>query len=294
MKAIFRKEMADYFTSIRILIMFLLVLFISGVALFAAFRGIRGTGSEEFVFLRLFTTEIPGFPLASLLTFVNFSALFFIPIIGITLGFDAINSEHSGRTLSRILSQPVFRDNVINGKFLASIATLSIIMTVAILLVSGFGLRMIGVPPSSEEIFRIFISLFLAFIFGAFWVVLAILFSVLFRSIASSLLSLLALWMFFSFGVFIIALAIPPEISLVLLQFSPNWLFALASGVLVQPQLGAGIILEIIGSTIEPNPLSLGQSILLVWPHLTILISLTLICFAISYVVFMRQEIRTT
>ncbi len=220
MKAIFRKEMADYFTSIRILILFLLVLFISGVALFAAFSGIRGTGSGEFVFLRLFTTEIPEFPLASLLTFVNFSALFFIPIIGITLGFDVINSEHSGRTLSRILSQPVFRDNVINGKFLASIATLSIMMTFAILLVSGFGLRMIGVPPSSEEIFRLFIYLFLTIIYGAFWVGLAILFSVLFRSIASSLLSSLALWMFFSFGVFIIALAIPPEISLVLLQFS--------------------------------------------------------------------------
>ena len=80
MKAIFRKEMADYFTSIRVLILFLLTLFISGLALFAAYKGIRGTGSEGFVFLRLFTTQIPDFPFAFLLTFGNFNALFLIPI----------------------------------------------------------------------------------------------------------------------------------------------------------------------------------------------------------------------
>ncbi len=294
MKAVFRKQMADYFNSIRCLILFLLVLFISGLALFAAYTGIRGSGSEGFVFLRLFTTGLPEFPLAFLLTFVNFTALFFIPILGIALGFDAINSEHSGRTMSRILSQPIFRDSVINGKFLASIATLSIMMIVAVLIVSGLGLRMIGVPPSSEEVIRLFIYLVLTITYGAFWVGLAILFSVLFRSIATSLLSSLALWIFFSFGVLVLALAIPEGISLVLLQFSPNWLSTQASAVLLQPQLGAGILLEMIGSPIKAEPLSLSQSLLLVWPHLTLSVSITLICFAISYVVFMRQEIRAT
>jgi len=43
-----------------------------------------------------------------------------------------------------------------------------------------------------------------------------------------------------------------------------------------------------------PNPLSLGQSILLIWPHITSLVSLSAICFAISYVLFMKQEIRAT
>ena len=38
--------------------------------------------------------------------------------------------------------------------------------------------------------------------------------------------------------------------------------------------------------------LSLGQSILLVWPHLVGLLALTFAAFAISYVGFMRQEIR--
>jgi ABC-2 type transport system permease protein len=293
MKTVFRKEMADHFSSIRVFILFLLTLFVSGLALFATYQGIRGTESDGFVFLRIFTTQIPDFPFAFLLVFGNFNALFFIPIIGIILGFDTVNSEQSGRTLSRILSQPIFRDSVINGKFLASITTLSIMIVTSVLLISGFGLRLIGVPPSSEEIIRLFLYIVLAIIYGGFWVGLAMLFSVLFRSTATSILFSLFVWIVFSFGVFIVALAVPEQSSL-LLQFSPNWLFAMASGVLTQPQLGAGIVLELVGSSIKPNPLSLGQSLLLVWPHLTLLVSITLICFAISYVVFMKREIRST
>ncbi|MBW2121526.1 MAG: ABC transporter permease, partial [Deltaproteobacteria bacterium] len=41
------------------------------------------------------------------------------------------------------------------------------------------------------------------------------------------------------------------------------------------------------------GPLSLDQSILLVLPYIISLIAITAVCFAISYVVFMRQEIRS-
>jgi ABC-2 type transport system permease protein len=49
---------------------------------------------------------------------------------------------------------------------------------------------------------------------------------------------------------------------------------------------------ELLSSRFQ-NPLPLGQSIIVVFPHMTALIALTLICFAISYAVFMMQEIRT-
>ncbi|HEX9898076.1 MAG TPA: hypothetical protein VGC81_02565, partial [Candidatus Methylomirabilis sp.] len=42
------------------------------------------------------------------------------------------------------------------------------------------------------------------------------------------------------------------------------------------------------------NPLPLGQSALIVAPHLVSLVAITLICFAICYGCFMRQEIRST
>ncbi|RLC72726.1 MAG: ABC transporter permease, partial [Chloroflexi bacterium] len=37
----------------------------------------------------------------------------------------------------------------------------------------------------------------------------------------------------------------------------------------------------------------LGQSLLIVWPQMVSLIALTVVCFAVSYIIFMRQEIRS-
>ncbi len=312
MTAIIRKELADYFTGIRVPVLFLLVLLASGAALFAVHQGIRGTASEGFVFLRLFTTAGNILPSLS-----SFMALFFVPLVGIALGFDAVNSERSGGTLSRILAQPVYRDSIINGKFIAGIFTLGIMVATILLLVAGYGLRMIGVPPNAEEVIRIFIYLALTIIYGAFWVSLSILFSVLFRRIAASLLVTVAIWLFFSFFMLMIAPAIAnglapvvgntqaeilrnAEMQQMILRFSPNTLFGEAATVLLHP-----VILEtnmgLIGALASgqaaymiDNPLNLGQSLLVIWPHLTSLVSLSVICFAISYVVFMRQEVRAT
>ena len=41
------------------------------------------------------------------------------------------------------------------------------------------------------------------------------------------------------------------------------------------------------------SPLSIGQSVMVVWPQFVALVALSIICFAVSYVVFMRQEIRS-
>jgi len=294
MATIFRKEMADYFTSIRIVILFLLVFGASAAGLFASFQGIRAVGADTgFVFLKLFTTS--GGAIPSLTTFIAL----FVPIIGIALGFDAINSERSSGTLSRILSQPIYRDNVINAKFLAGIATLFIMIFATLLIVSGYGLRMIGVPPNSEEIIRIFLYLILTVIYGAFWMGLAILFSVLFRKIATSLLSSIGLWLFFGFfwvSLIVPAIAKTTEASLLLQRISPHTLFGEATTVLLLPiWRGAGLLTA--GEEIQYmllNPLSLGQSMLIVWPHIIGLIGITALCFAASYVLFMRQEIRAT
>ena len=307
MITIIRKELADYFTSIRIFILFLLVFLASAAALYASYQGIRGIEpGTGFVFLKLFTTSGGVIP-----SLVTFTALF-VPIIGIALGFDAINSERSGGTLSRILSQPVYRDNVINAKFLAGIVTLSIMMAVTVLVVSGYGLRMIGVPPSAEEIIRLFLYLVLTIVYGAFWMGLAILFSVLFRRTATSLLSSIALWLLFSFFILLIAPFIAniiapvtsgaeaelirnAEVKQMVQRFSPNVLFQEATAVLLLPEVRSlGIVSLGERTYMLLNPLSLGQSMLIIWPQLTSLISLTAVCFAISYVLFMRQEIRPT
>lgn len=305
---IFWKELADHFSSKRFIILFLLV-YLAGIsAIYVAAQTIRAevTETTEFVFLMLFTTS--GGVLPPFLVFLAF----FIPIVGIALGFDAVNSEKTSGNLSRLLSQPVYRDSVINGKFLAGLVTLSLLVTSIIAIVAGMGLRMIGVPPSSEEVLRLIIFLLVSIVYGAFWLALANLFSLFFERTATSALAAIALWIFLFFFLFIIsgfiADAIVPvsqdspaelivrheEVRGAIQRISPSTLYEEAVTVLLVPMVRSlSPLLVAETAKMLPNPLPFGQSLLLVWPHVTSLIALSALCFAASYVKFMREEIRS-
>jgi len=204
MIAVFRKELADHLVSKRFFILFILVLLAAIFATYVATQTIRGAVSPttEFVFLKIFTTSGEALP-----SFLFFLSLF-IPIMSIALGFDAINSERSSGNLSRLLSQPIYRDAVINGKFLAGLAILAIMIVSVIAIIAGLGLRIVGVPPGSEEVLRLIVFAVVSILYGAFWMALAILFSVLFKSATTSMLASIGLWLFFLLFMSVIAGAI--------------------------------------------------------------------------------------
>jgi len=311
---VFYKELADAFSRWRFIILFALVLIAGVFAIYVAAESISeavGKAETELVFLKLFTTS--GETMPSFLTFI----VFFVPIVGVALGFDAINSERNSGTLSRLLSQPIYRDAVINGKFLAGIVTIGILMTSIILLVAGVGLRMIGGPPGPEEVWRLIFFLAATIVYGAFWLGLAMLFSIFFRRVATSALAAIAVWIFFIFFMLMfagfIADIIAPvdqssayqetvrnaQLQIMAMRASPITLYQEAVTVLLVPGLRTmGQMLQLLTSGVSewmlPNPLSLDQSLLIVWPHLVALIALTVVCFAISYIKFMREEIRST
>jgi ABC-2 type transport system permease protein len=318
--AVFRKELTDHLTSKRFIILFVLIFLAAIFATYIAFQNIRSvvTPTTEFIFLNLFTTSVKEWPFL-LPPFLFFISLF-IPIIGIALGFDAINSERASGNLSRLLSQPIYRDSVINGKFLAGLAVLSIMIASVIAIVAGLGLRMIGVPPSAEEVLRLIVFALISIIYGAFWMALAVLFSILFKSAATSMLASIALWvfLFFFMSAFpiipgVIANAAVPidqnsslemitknaEIYSIIARISPSTLYGEAvAAILSVPEVGSpGFLTLMVISTFiagrMPTPLPFSQSLLLVWPQLVSIIALAAICFAISYIRFMREEIRS-
>jgi ABC-2 type transport system permease protein len=311
--AVFWKELADYFNSKRFIILSLLIYLAGIAAIYVAAQNIRTgiTEDTQFIFLRLFIVSGENLPFS----FPVFLSLF-IPIVGIALGFDAINSERTSGNLSRILSQPLYRDSVVNGKFLAGLVTLSILVVGIVILVGGMGLRMIGVPPTAEEILRLVGFIFVSIIYGAFWMALALLFSVSFGRTATSALASIALWIFVFLFVSLIARAIAgavvpidqnssfdliarnDEIYRTISRISPSTLYGETVQVLLLPEMGNPsstlMLLNIYAGGMTPTPLSLGQSLLLVWPQLTSLIALTALCFAGSYIKFMHEEIRAT
>jgi len=313
MWTIARKELADQFSSTRFLLLFSLILMVALITSYMAATHIRealeGVAKPSHVFLLMFTT--PG-KFISLTQFIAF----FGPLLGIIMGFDAINRERQLRTLSKVLSQPVFRDDVINGKFLAGIITIGIVVAAMILLVTGMGMLAVGVEPGPEEIGRLLIYLLITAAYVAFWLGLAILFSIIFRSLATSALAAGAVWVLFSFfngfASDLVANAVAPvdnprdpeqivaheRASETASLVSPVVLYSEATGVVLDPfrRSRSGVVmmgmLEQLSLERFQSPLPLDQSILVAWPYLTLLVGTTLAVFWLAYWVFMRQEVR--
>src|SRR5690606_34327791 len=187
------KEAADHLTSVRLWLLEGLMLLAAGGAVYAASGRIRDTVSEDpFLFLSLFT--VAREPLPSFVVFLGF----LVPLVAIALGFDAVNGEHSRRTLSRLLAQPIYRDALLIGKFLAGLVTLAVAFATLWLLVVGLGLLMLGLPPSGEEVLRGLAFLGVTLAYGGVWLALAMLFSVVFRQQATAALAALAVWLLFA------------------------------------------------------------------------------------------------
>ncbi len=304
------KEISDTVKSWKFIILVALVLLTCLGSLYAALSDFSaaikgGRGDDNFFFLKLYTHSNGTVP--SFLVFVSFLG----PLLGISMGFDSINTEQNKGTLSRLLAQPIYRDYILNAKFIASLSILSALFIGLSLLVLGFGLIFIGIPPTADELLRIFVYSIINIIYVGFWLNLSILFSVKFRQSATSALAGISVWLFFTvfYGMIvnIIAQGIAParfisEYQMVnferfvqnLMRFNPGQLFNDVTTTLLQPSvrsLGPLTTEQTIGAI--PNPLPLGQSLLLVWPQVFALISGTLLFFAIAYTLFMRREIRS-
>ena len=317
LRAIFRKELEDHFSSARFILLLTVILMVSLVTAYMVGSGLKkemeGYAKPSMVFLLLFTSTGALFSLAQFIAF-------FGPLIGMVLGFDAINRERSSSTLSKLVSQPIYRDSVINGKFLAGLTTIALMLVAIVLLISGIGLWVLGVVPGWDEVGRLLLYLVISIVYIGFWLAVSILFSTLFRGMATSALASLALWIFLAFFMGLIASLsanalspIPPgagsDAQAVINQertremvasLSPITLYSGAYATILDPMRKTTRSLILMGPWERlsisrfQNPLPLWQSALIVMPHLVSLVAVTVICFAICYACFMRQEIRST
>lgn len=245
--------------------------------------------------------------LPNFVTFVSFLG----PLMGIALGFDAVNSERNKGTLSRLMSQPIYRDDFITAKFTASLLLVAVVIFALGFLVMGLGLFTIGYPPTPEEFWRVLLFLATAVVYVGFWLNLSLLFSIRFRQAATSALAGIALWIFFtvfySLILNLVARAVAPaetaaaeqlvryqQTMQLFSRLSPAELFTEATTTILMPgvrTLGPLTMEQVVGAI--PSPLPLAQSLLLIWPHLTGLAAATMVCFGVSYYLFMRQEVRS-
>lgn len=304
--AVVAKETADHLSSARMRILEALVFLTAIASAYAAILTIRATiGESPFLFLRLLT--LAKEPLPSFIALLGF----LIPLVAIALSFDAINSEFNRRTLSRVLAQPIYRDALLLGKFLAGLLSLTVGLISLWLLVLGLGLLLLGLPPSTEEMARMLGFLVATIAYGGVWLALALLFSVIFRAPATAALAALGTWLVMSLFWSVITpivttlIAGPAEGVLgprlaflqtqtIIDRLSPNTLYAETALALLQPStraLGPVLISQLQGALLGA-PLPVSQSFILIWPQLTGLVAAMIVIFAVAYILFQRQEIR--
>lgn len=305
--AVVLKEYADHLSSVRMRILEGLILVVAVATVYAAAQSLRQTvGEDPFIYLKLLTTSQD--PLPSFVAFMGF----LIPLTGIALAFDAVNGEYNRRTMSRLLAQPIYRDAVLMGKFLAGLLTMATTLLGLWLLVTGLGILRLGVIPEAREVGRGLFFLLATLAYGGVWMALAMLFSVTYRQPATSAMATLAVWLFFAVFWEIVVRLLSNVAALVLMRggtenelaliqiqlflsrLSPNTLYSETVLALLNPDvraLGPVLITQLEGA-VRGTMLPLWQSLVLAWPQFTALIAAVILLFAYAYILFQRQEVR--
>ena len=299
------KEFGDHLLSARFLVLVVVLGLAAAIPLYFAAAAIRDVASQvsdaQAIFIALFwlAPDVGSqFTLPSVTGFLAYVA----PLLGLAFAFDAINGERAEGTLPRLLSQPIHRDDVVNGKFVAGLAVIGLVLVTVVGAIAAFGIIRLGIVPKPNEILRIVL-----------WLAFGMLLSVAVRRAATSALIGFGAWLLFTFfGGLIVSLVggiIAPltgsadevlrnnGIQEGLSRLLPDTLYREASLTLLNPQVTSVSTPATVEGYAQaqqriPSLLSLDQSFILVWPQVVGLVAMMVACFALAYVLFMRQEVR--
>lgn len=306
------KEISSLIRSWRLIVLISLIVLTFLASMYVSMSNIKsvssmaGSADSNFIYLKFLTATdntIPPFHV-----FLNFLA----PLLGIALGFDAINTEKNTGTLARLMAQPIYRDNLLIGKFLAPLLLVAVFFTALTLLMVGCGILTTGVAMEPQELFRLIGFVGVSILYVSFWLSLSILLSVIFRQPSTAAITAFGIWLFFTiFYPIVINLGIRAflpnpqslsesqyiaynELILNLLRISPGQLYSDATSTLLMPSvrsLGPISMEQTVGAL--PSNLQFTDSLMMVWPQITGLIAASAVCFALTYYLFMRREIRS-
>jgi len=312
---VFQKELADHFGSKRYIVLFALILLLSTVSAYQGAEFIRN--NPQAGFLAVFSGAQFGFSFITLM-------VFFGPILGLALGFDAINKERTSGSLSVLLAQPIYRDSIINGKFLAGATALSLLGVSTITVMCGVAIPLLGFGPTLGDASRIVLFALLTVLYLAFWLGLGLLYSTVTKKTSTSILMSVATWLFCSIVITIVAALVANTLVPVstpmgsfdqriiqtteytaLLQrrsaiqtniqrISPASLYNEACSSILGMTGGGmfGFMGLGRGAGTPFQSLELTQGIIAVWPQITAIAVGLVVCFAMSYMLFLRLEIR--
>jgi len=310
-----RKEFTDQITGWRFLV--ILALFL-GIALAGTYSGVGSYERDLDRYAQQLTTmenqndgpagmmptkpPVEGVYSSMFRTLVSYGGL-----LALALGFDLVSKEKESRSLKSLLSHPVYRDEIINGKALGGVALLVLVVG-SVLAISTALLLVFSIVPSSGDLWMIltYAGVTLLFLVTFFSIALAL--STLCRESGSALL--------LSVVVFVLLVFLVPfataNIGTTLMMEEPDpaayggdtqsegyqaeitayygqWDLIESAANLFSPQMAINNLIQGIsnspGATLEDT---LGE----IWSSIAALTIYPVAFFAIAYTRFMRMDIR--
>jgi ABC-2 type transport system permease protein len=260
--------------------------------------------------------------------FQSFTFLFAVlgMVLGIAMGFDQMTKEKESGSLKSVLSAPVYRDALINGKTLGSLATLAVAIGITFLVTIAVML-FYGVVPGLEDMARVFLFFIASLLYCTVFFAIAMMTSTLARN--SAMAVILAIGIVFTlFIIMLLASTITTyiittyaeaiyanttvtatqvandyyQISDVLNIASPFYDYAgygapgIAGALLSNDKIQDPGAREYMGSAYvpqsRPEQATLEDSLSYIWVKVLILLAETMAAFGISYAIFMRMDVR--
>ena len=298
------KEFSDIVRSKRFIVLIVLFGLVTTVAMATLYVQVAQTIAEwpDSPMPRRFLGQM-AFMLSSTMSL-------FAPVMGVALGCDTISGEREKGTLKIVLAQPVFRDTVINGKFLAATSAVSLAILITSLAGVGAATLILGVTPTGEEALRLTLFLIFSLLYTMTYYGIAAFLSTVSKKTSRSILLSITVWAVFTFVIPIVAsllalMIAPPfrpgepigtdtesfrryiAISETISSITPNHHFGKIGQYLLNPYVTPGFLPQP-----TQEPVSVTSSLMHAGPNMLVLTIVTTLAFIGSYMVFTRQEIR--
>jgi len=227
----------------------------------------------------------------------------FAPVMGVALGCDTISGEREKGTLKLVLAQPVYRDTVINGKFLAAISAVSLATLITSLASVGISIIIIGVTPTAGEAIRMALFLLFSVLFTMTYYGISTFLSTILKKTSQSVILSVLVWAVFTFVISIVASLIALTIAHpyiagqpldeesirrytaiveAISSITPNYHFSKIGQYLLSPYT----------PTASQEEASIMSSLMYAGPNILVLVIVTALVFILSYITFTRQEVR--
>jgi ABC-2 type transport system permease protein len=113
-------------------------------------------------------------------------------VLGISMGFDQLTKEKESGSLKSVLSAPVYRDSLINGKAIGSMASLAVAIGITFLVMIAIML-FYGVVPGPDDLLRIGLFFIASVIYCAAFFAIATLTSTVSRNSAMAVILAVAI-----------------------------------------------------------------------------------------------------